>query len=326
MIDRFVVPVYNLSLDKEYECNGFTDDMEYNISLKTYSPSKRRSEYINEEDLKEAFKYGSKNSVKNYYEAFQDDNAFIHNYTKTLLIIDITSNIKSVKYYNLFEAIINALNLTIENGISYYKYFTFSQGYNYNKLHGLNSLHSYPAIFSPMNRKIFLDKFFSLNSLDIIIQEIYNLDLNKNQYSRIITLSLDYLKLSRRTEKIEQAFLILMIVIESMFKESESVALHKYIKYLAILLSKNDTEYNKILYKFKQSNNKQNKNEYFIGIRNAIAHGKESLESEEMKKNVIDLYSYTRRCILSIIEINSKKPLENYYNDLFKKIKILEKK
>lgn len=320
MIDRFVIPVYNLNLEIEYKINSVIDNMEYNISLKTYTPSKINPDYINEEDLKETFKYGSENSIKSYYEVFQDEKVFIHNYTKTVLIIDITSKIETIKYYNLFKAIVNALNLTIENGIAYYEYFTFSQGYSYTKLNGTNSLPSYPQIFSPMNKEIFLENSFSLNSLDIIIQQIYNLDLKENQYSRIITLSLDYLQLSRRTEKIEQSFLILMITIEAMFKESENEKLYEKMIYLARLLSNNEIECNKILYKFKQVDKKQNKNEYFIGIRNTIAHGKESLEREEMKENVIDLYAYVRRCILAIIEIDAKSPLEDYYNDLFKQL------
>uniref|UniRef100_UPI004048B18F hypothetical protein n=1 Tax=Aliarcobacter sp. TaxID=2321116 RepID=UPI004048B18F len=321
MIDRFVVPIYNLRIDNEYNCSGIIDEMKYNILLKTYNASKNK-DYINKEDLKELFKYGGKNSTKNYYDTFQDDKAFIHNYTKTFLLIDIVSEDKSVKYLYLFKAVIDALNLTIEKGISYYEYFRFSQGYSYIKLNGISSLPSYPEIFSPMNEEILLDEFAPKNSLEIIIKQIYDLESKENQYSKIMILSIDYLNFSRRIEKIEQAFLILMITIESMFKESENEQLYKKMSSLAKLISNSEVEYEEIIYKFKQKNQEQNKNEYFIGIRNSIAHGKEFLQGGEMKAKVLELYKYIRRCIIEILDMNDKFTLENYYEDLFKNIEV----
>ncbi len=322
MIDRFVVPIYNLRIDNEYNCSGIIDEMKYNILLKTYNASKINPDYINEEDLKELFKYGGKNSTKNYYDTFQDDKVFIHNYTKTFLLVDIVSEDKSVKYLYLFKAVIDTLNLTIEKGISYYEYFPFSKGYSYVKLNGISSLRSYPEIFSPMNEEILLNEFIPKNSLEIIIRQIYDLESKENQYSKIMILSIDYLNFSRRIEKIEQAFLILMITIEAMFKESENEKLYKKMSSLAKLISNSEVEYEEIIYKFKQKNQEQNQNEYFIGIRNSIAHGKEFLERDEMKAKVLELYKYIRRCIIEILDINDKFTLENYYEDLFKNIEV----
>ncbi|PUE65227.1 hypothetical protein [Arcobacter lacus] len=322
MIDRFVVPIYNLRIDNEYNCSGIIDEMKYNILLKTYNASKTNPDYINEEDLKELFKFGGKNSTKNYYDTFQDDKAFIHNYTKTFLLIDIVSENESKKYLYLFQAVINALNLTIEKGISYYEYFPFSQGHSYVKLNGISSLHSYPEIFSPMNEKMLLDEFVPKNSLEITIKQIYDLESKENQYSKIMILSMDYLKFSKRIEKIEQAFLILMITVEAMFKENKIAKSHERVKYLAKLLSNDEIEFNKILYKFKQKNKEQDEKEYFIGIRNSIVHGKEFLERDEMKTKVLELYKYIRRCIIEILDINDRFNLENYYEDLFKNIEV----
>ncbi|MGB5791795.1 hypothetical protein, partial [Poseidonibacter sp.] len=139
--------------------------------------------------------------------------------------------------------------------------------------------------------------------------------MKENQYSKIIKLSLDYHKLSRTFEKVEQAFLTLMICIESMFKKSDN--LWKDTPNIAKLLSETKSDYENILYKFKKNKSNPDFNKYYIEVRNSIAHGDDLLPTDEIKIKVLELHEYIRKCIIKILDINDEFELVNYYEDLF---------
>jgi ribosomal protein L35 len=336
MIDRYVIPIYNIENTENFELENSIDNITYKISLKTYSRHNSDYALISEEELKEVFKYGNLDSIQNFYKIMESDDHVLHGFTKTLLVIDFMRKDDYQSYDELLYSILNSFHLSISKGISYYKYFSF-KSYASNRfiIHGgtgflnfgqtflIHTLHSKPYNFSPMLREKHFLKKGDFSRIDKLILNLYVLyTMKENQYSRIMKLSIDYYKLSSTFEKIEQAFLILMITIEAMFKESENEKLYKKMSSLAKLISNSEVEYEEIIYKFKQKNQEQNQNEYFIGIRNSIAHGKEFLERDEMKAKVLELYEYIRRCIIEILDINDKFNLINYYEDLFKNIEI----
>jgi len=332
LIDRYVIPIYNINNTEKLCYKRKFNSIEVELSLKTYRKHPTDNALIYDEDLNEVFKYAGNNAIKDFNQIMLDDNPVVHQFTKTLMVVDIIGIEDIQDYDEILSTILDSIHLSIPRGISYYKYFSFksyrSNSFVQSKVTSsfapeqaftIHSLHSKPYSFSPMLKGEHYLKKEDFKILDKMILNLYELyTMKENQYARIIKLSIEYHKLSITFEKIEQTFLVLMICIEAMFKKSDKI--WKDITYVAKLLSDHKDEYNNILYKFKKNESNKDFKEYYIEIRNAITHGDEMISKEKMQVKILELHEYTRQSIIGITKINMEKPLLNYYYDLFNEL------
>lgn len=343
MKTRYIIPIYNIDRVEEFNYENKFSNINFKLNLKSYEKS-------NLKEFKNIVDTNDEKMLSNFFNIIRDNGKNNYLNFTTLLTLDFeTKNIdeeigtieyfeKSTNVFNysvIFKSILESFHLILPYGFEYYKYiqqsdnsYPFITGHSgTSSSFGAYQIHtSYikPYFFSPLVELVVMKlKKEDFVRFEKVLINIYNLNTKEStEYSRIIKQSIDYHILAKTFLNNEQTFVVLMITIESIFKESENEKLYKRMSFLSKLISNNEVEYEEIIYKFKQKNKEQKQNEYFIGIRNSIAHGKEFLERDEMKAKVLELYEYVRRCIIEILDINDKFNLVNYYEDLFKNIEI----
>ncbi|TLP39151.1 HEPN domain-containing protein [Arcobacter arenosus] len=330
---KYIFPIYNILRMKEFHYENEFSNIKFKINLQTYEEGKNHYD--------EWLKVFDTEDKKLVYELFdlvkKQETIYRYSESKTLLVIDFETqyfsnevddiksfeeNEKKFNYSVILRSILETLNLILPYGLGYYKYISkennlylslpFHEG-NTNFFNGfqVHTPHEKPYSFSPLvDFRLMRLKKEDFNQFESVLLRVYGLNTEKlNQYSRIIKQSIDYLQLAKTFLNSEQVFVTLMIAIEAMFKKEQDKKLATYIKWIGKLLQKENNRGK--IHKAVDD---------FIPLRNNIVHGDEFLDKNEMDKKVLELYEYVRQCILAIMEINSKKELVNYYDDLFKEV------
>jgi len=318
--DRFIVPIYNIYYIDDFKTKIEIEETLIDISLKIYSKDNDNF-FIKNKDFKEILEEDNKNSFKTFYQNIMLDEKLIQKEEcKVYLVVDFFQPMKN-NDLKLLDIIMTTFHLLLKDGVVYHRYFQKSF-YNKNLKsvysgtatmeNGLTIYvpHEEPYSFSPFVGGNDCISLTELNTFEKVFKLIYLLEKEQSQYSRILKQSIDYHRLAKTFLNNEQAFVTLMITIEAMFKKNQDENSSKYISRVTRFLSKNKRDNGKLSDSFK----------FFSNIRNDIVHGDKFLEDKELIKKLLELYEYVRLCILKILEINSIKPLENYYEDLFLEI------
>jgi hypothetical protein len=145
-------------------------------------------------------------------------------------------------------------------------------------------------------------------SLRVLLSENWKKD---TQFRRVLKLAMAYHWYSLRAEQWEHAYMMLAIAFEAMFKSQQEDA-EMAIDRLSRLLSnekKKMGEYQTIL---------RNSHKGYKKIRNAIAHGDESLDPNLVGEILEVFYGYVRKSIVELLHFNNPDITEasDYYTCL----------
>ncbi len=316
---RYLTPIFSHNRSANFEHSGQYKDASYNISLKGY-------DIPLEDMLRELLEHGNETAVEN----LQDINCserFSPSSTNVFLVIDVVQPLteerristNSQESLDIFEKIITSLRLHIKYGLLYeYTYiFNFfpSSGERHNYSRFCSS--TLPiAIFKLLgnNNSFLLTE--DENSCKITFQNLLDKQWDETKTpDKLLQLALEYHRLSFTLERVDHAFLILMVVFEALFKKegerNANNAADRIAKLLATVQSESSL-IKDVFYDHPQT--------AFSKIRNAIAHGDSNLDRTTVENQYPELYKYITKAIIKLINIPNGKIGTNYYDDLEKYI------
>lgn len=332
---RYLTPVFNYNSAINFECSGSYKDVTYSISLKRYAMKKDRFNPI--------FKYANEIAIEELRDNIGDTNLYIPSYTEVFLIVDVQQpftveterSVSTLTSYHIFEQILNALRLHTTTRLLHERYYIFrsppfielkqpscykSETMNQELIikHGEEranyvgiNLNTVPLMWGVMKN----GEADLLTHEHDLCKKTFQILLNKEwDYTRtsdkVIKLALDYYRISFNLERVEQAFLILIVSFEALFKKNQTEVNSKPADRIGKLLSTVQKGKKKISKDFFGTGKCLSK------IGNSIRHGDPTLDETLVEKEYPNLYRYITAAIIELLKIPDEILGENYYEEL----------
>ncbi len=329
---RYITPVFNQTHFVDFEHSGDYKDSKFSISLKGYG--KDHSPFmLPEHDLNELLKYGSDGVIKELGQ-MNHSKRFFPPWTSVVMVVDVTQPLNpdgddlqnSEEIDIIFESIASALSLHLSKGFAFEYSYIFNSasiglfaGVTVKNMRsetssGYTTLrpHTIPVPSSRFRLGSGLSVINNENdckrTFDRLLEKEWN---DTDTFDNVLQLAIEYHRTSFTLEKVDHAFLILMVVFEALFKkESESNASKAAIR-ISELIALTKEEKNIIQKKFFN-----NQKHTFCKIRNYIAHGSPGLDYKMMKDKYQELYGYITQAIISLLILPKDTIDTDYYEEL----------
>ncbi|HEY9301376.1 MAG TPA: hypothetical protein VIQ31_34440, partial [Phormidium sp.] len=131
-------------------------------------------------------------------------------------------------------------------------------------------------------------------------------------FDKVLKLALEYYRISFNLERVEQAFLILIVSFEALFKKNQTEVNSKPADRIGKLLATVKKGKKKIIKDFLDTENCLTK------IGNSIRHGDPTLDETLVEKEYPNLHKYITDAIIELLKIPDETLGENYYDELDK--------
>lgn len=317
---RTIIPIYNLATG-DFSLSGKFGNAKYKISVdyikQTGKPElSKLNKYIDQERGFEIYNH----------IFFQSQNSMCGNRHCPIIIVDVKQDMSeqlwvagnSLEQIQLNTALISALSTLTTRGIlidylySYRLTDLFFEGTYPEKSTGLStsSFFEKPIFFSHGEQGLTtLDEKHS-KDLELIFDCYLKLDsTDDSSFKNILQLSTSYYLTSLCLSKIEHAFLMLVIILEIIYKVNEEENFDKTVKRCRIVLD---------LKKAFATNFFNDEQTGVRELRNAIAHGK-LFDTGPLKEKYDKLFKFVRHSIINLI-IKQNEYVANDQKDWYKNI------
>ena len=311
-----IIPIFNYSiLSEEFTHSGTYRDASFLISFKRIASGK------------EGFSELAKNADKSIHENLAsihisprfifapatNDFLFIevtYPYNQKYEVSGNTSDTQIITHY-----ILTALRLHSSKGILSHYIYTFRNppnphlGWNVQIQSPLMPQYS----IGHLKGVSVLKKSDYANCRNTFERLLKNHSGNKS-IDKILKLALDYHLTTFNLQTIEHSFLILIVIFEILFKKELCGNAEKAADRISKLISSNPSEQSRI----KETFFKIGKRDSFCNIRNDIAHGNSSLNTNEVEIKFPILYDYITQAIIELIAISDSEidKSKDYYDEL----------
>ena len=148
------------------------------------------------------------------------------------------------------------------------------------------------------------------STIDVLMRKTWN---ENATFDRVLRLAMEYHRLSFTLERVEHAFLILMVAYEAMFKKDGTENASKSAQRIGWLLGAATKKDCKTIQ--KEFNDDPNS---FSKIRNQIAHGDPSLDLATVASKYPSLYRNVTTAIVKLLDLPtaSLDDSKDYYDEL----------
>ena len=149
---------------------------------------------------------------------------------------------------------------------------------------------------------------------DTIINKTWD---NSLTFDRVLTLALEYNRVCFTLERVENAFLILMVAFEALFKRDETENGSKASWRIGRLLGQNKKECQEVKQAFFDDTVFA-----YSKIRNKIAHGNPSLNLSDVEAHYPGLHGYLRQAIIALLawRPGTIDATKNYYDEVDRQV------
>jgi len=311
IIFRALIPIFRFEFqenDDVFEHHGEYKEATYQISLKQYEQG--------EISFNELMKYANHKARKSLESIHIQDG----HPTKYFLIVDVTQSnneelkvaSNSVESVIIEKAITCSLRLSSTRGFRIHNSYSFrwpeAQYFNYSRGTPLISEYRFSHL-GQGNSVLSADSFGDVISL---FEKILDRETEESStLSKVIDLAIDYHLTAFKIQKVEHAFLVLMVAFEALFKKDENENINQASDRVAKLLCSDRESKKEISKTFSGAND-----ESLSSIRNKIAHGDPRLNLELVRAKYPLLYEYVRSAIVNLINLPNNTIGSSYYDDL----------
>lgn len=308
---RTITPIFSFvtSDASPFVHSGTYKDADYSITLKQYPQGK--------ESFAELMTFAD-DATQNALKSIHISDHF--HATDYFLVVDVTQPLTENRKVavNTWETlhietqILTALRLHSSRGVKFEKSYGFrTPPFQYS---GLST--SYPN--ARQNRVGHLGIEASVLHADSYqacrntFEALVNRQWNDTETSdKLVSLALEYHRTAFTLQNVEHAFLILMVIFEALFKKDSERSASQAAGRIAKLLSEVKADRKPIQRDFNDA-----PTDAFSKIRNKIAHGNPTLDTQIVKSKYPDLYSYVTKAIVCLIDLPAGTIGSNYYDDV----------
>jgi hypothetical protein len=220
----------------------------------------------------------------------------------------------SIESHKINKSALTALRLHSSRGVLYYGSYQFRlplhpQGMSVIKTSPITQQFS----FSPLALEPSVLSESDYDKCRATLCSLMNKDWDeKIAFDKVLWMSLTYYEASFTFQHVAHSFLILMLVVEVLFKRMTEQSLSQALSRISKLLAKNRNERKRIHKDFNDGPTS------FRGIRNSIAHGDTTVDQRVIASRYLKLYEYLTRTIIELISIPDGELdfTKDYYDEI----------
>ncbi|MBW4544087.1 MAG: hypothetical protein KME25_06550 [Symplocastrum torsivum CPER-KK1] len=327
---RYVTPIFNHNPFVNFKHSGQYKDASYTINLKAYDSS----------ELIELLKYGN-NATKRKLQNIGESYRFSPSFTNVFLAVDIIQPLTKLREISsnteesrdIFHEIVSALRLHTTRGLFFDYTYIFSsipfpestpdtrpaiirelagEVTNYSTLYSLTIPLSHGALGYGKSALPTQEHEPAKLTFQRLLYKEWD---EANTFDKLLKLALEYHRLSFTLERVDHAFLILMVVFEALFKKEDENNINNAATRIAQFMATVQKDMKPIRKAFLSRPVTS-----FLTIRNGIAHGDPTLDKVIVEAQYLELYRYITEAIIKLIKIPDNAIGTNYYDDLEKHI------
>jgi hypothetical protein len=315
VVFRMLTPVFSYAIDGA-TCFTHSDTLRgarFEIELRPYAPNPTHWE--------EVTKYADAGARDMLRQRAIHISEFF-GVAEHFLLIDVSYPAGSVSAVNggtgeclaIKDAVIDALRLHSSAGLPCHETYKFRSP---------PPLHSGLGIYTPNTRQALfphLGNTSVLRSVDFdrcrsTIETLLSKVWNNTTFDKVLRLAMEYHRLAFTLERVEHAFLILMVAFEAMFKKKDEDNTTRAAQRIGRLLGATKAECMSI-----QKDFYDNQGNWFGKIRNEIAHGDTSLSITTVASKYPSLYRHVTAGIVKLLNLpcGSLDSTKDYYDEISK--------
>jgi hypothetical protein len=314
---RSLTPIFKFTLgdNSEFLHSGTFKDASYSISLRKYAEGKP--------GFDELMRYADEISHEKLRSIHLAPPP-LHGVADYFLVVDVTQsltedlrvNINPYESVHISNKVLDALRLHSSKGLLYCNTYLFRFPHHPQGGQATSSPLINQFVFSHLGTglSVLYDSEFEncLTTFDILVNKKWD---NNIVFDRILSFALRYHQIIFNLEAVEHAFLILMVIFESLFKDDSENNASNAANRISRLLSIKKNDYNKIRDDF---NDNDRSTDPFCHIRNKIVHGDPTLDTKTIKSKYPALYQYITKAIIKLISLpdGTIDHTKNYYEEI----------
>jgi hypothetical protein len=211
------------------------------------------------------------------------------------------------------DAVVDALNLHSSGGLPHHETYTFQCPPSQHSGLVIRTPNSRQARYSHLGRSSEL-RSTDFNACRSTIDRLLSKPLNGNTtFENVLRLAMEYHRLSFTLERVDHAFLILMVAFEAMFKKKdEDGSNHAAGRIGRLLGAATKEDCSAITKEFDTGP------DCFREIRNDIAHGDTSLSLATVTNKYTSLYRHVTAAIVKLLSLpaGSLDDTKDYYDEI----------